>query len=110
MRTARSAVSTLRRPRCARRAWSPPWAPTTSATWPHRYSTSPSRQAVPATPRTSPRTRRTWPTTSGPWATDSALILGGDCSILLGTALGLRAAQGAPIGLVYVDAHADYAT
>jgi len=39
-----------------------------------------------------------------------ALILGGDCSILLGTALGLRAAQGAPIGLVYVDAHADYAT
>lgn len=39
-----------------------------------------------------------------------ALVLGGDCSILLGTALGLRAARSAPIGLVYVDAHADYAT
>jgi arginase len=38
------------------------------------------------------------------------LLLGGDCSILLGTLLGLRRARGAPVGLVYVDAHADYAT
>jgi arginase len=38
------------------------------------------------------------------------LLLGGDCSILLGGLLGLRAAKRAPVGLVYVDGHADYGT
>jgi arginase len=38
------------------------------------------------------------------------LLLGGDCSILLGGLLGARRVGGAPVGLVYVDAHADFAT
>lgn len=36
------------------------------------------------------------------------LLLGGDCSILLGALLGVR--RGAAIGVAYVDAHADFAT
>jgi arginase len=39
-----------------------------------------------------------------------ALVLGGDCSIVLGCLLGARRTAGNPIGLVYVDAHADFAT
>ena len=39
-----------------------------------------------------------------------ALVLGGDCSIVLGCLLGLRPAAAEPIGLAYVDAHADFAT
>ena len=38
------------------------------------------------------------------------VVLGGDCSIVLGSLLGVRAALRAPIGLVYIDAHADFAT
>ncbi len=38
------------------------------------------------------------------------LLLGGDCSILLGALLGVREARRAPVGLVYVDAHADFGT
>jgi arginase len=38
------------------------------------------------------------------------LLLGGDCSILLGALLGLRNGGRAPLGLVYIDAHADFAT
>jgi arginase len=38
------------------------------------------------------------------------LVLGGDCSIVLGDLLGVRRACQAPIGLVYLDAHADFAT
>lgn len=38
------------------------------------------------------------------------VLLGGDCSILLGALLGFRSTLRAPIGLVYVDAHADFAT
>lgn len=38
------------------------------------------------------------------------VLLGGDCSILLGSLLGLRVAGRAPVGLVYVDGHADFAT
>jgi arginase len=38
------------------------------------------------------------------------LLLGGDCSILLGGLLGVRRATGGPVGLAYVDAHADFAT
>jgi arginase len=38
------------------------------------------------------------------------LLLGGYCSILLGALLGLRNAWAAPIGQVYIDAHADFAT
>ncbi|HEX6309904.1 MAG TPA: arginase family protein [Longimicrobiales bacterium] len=37
------------------------------------------------------------------------VVLGGDCSIVLGCLLGVRKA-GSRIGLAYVDAHADYAT
>jgi arginase len=37
------------------------------------------------------------------------LLLGGDCSVVLGALLGARAAAPSP-GLVYVDAHADFAT
>ncbi len=38
------------------------------------------------------------------------LVLGGDCSIVLGCLLGLRRSSRSPIGLAYVDAHADFAT
>jgi arginase len=38
------------------------------------------------------------------------VLLGGDCSILLGALLGLRNAGAVPVGLVYIDAHADFAT
>ncbi len=38
-----------------------------------------------------------------------ALVLGGDCSIVLGCLLGARQAAGRQVGLVYVDAHADFA-
>ena len=38
------------------------------------------------------------------------LLLGGDCSIMLGALAGLRRALGAPVGVAYVDAHADFAT
>jgi arginase len=39
-----------------------------------------------------------------------ALVLGGDCSIVLGCLLGARRAMSGPLGLVYVGAHADFAT
>lgn len=43
----------------------------------------------------------------GPTADDAfVLLLGGDCSVLLGALLGL----GPGVGLVYVDGHADFAT
>ena len=37
------------------------------------------------------------------------VVLGGDCSIVLGCLLG-AARHGGPVGLAYVDAHADFAT
>lgn len=36
------------------------------------------------------------------------LVLGGDCSIVLGCLLGVRQARGSRTGLAYVDAHADF--
>jgi arginase len=39
-----------------------------------------------------------------------AVVLGGDCSIILGCLLGARRTAGGSVGLVYVDAHADFAT
>lgn len=38
------------------------------------------------------------------------LVLGGDCSILLGCLLGVQARDGERAGLVYVDGHTDFAT
>ena len=42
------------------------------------------------------------------------LVLGGDCSIVLGSLLGLRRPDGRPggrrVGLAYIDGHADFAT
>ncbi len=38
------------------------------------------------------------------------LVVGGDCSIVLGAVLGGRAAARGPIGLAYLDGHADFAT
>jgi len=38
------------------------------------------------------------------------VVLGGDCSIVLGALLGARQAAGADVGLAYVDGHADFAT
>ncbi len=38
------------------------------------------------------------------------LVLGGDCSIVLGCLLGLHAPTRSRVGMVYVDAHADFAT
>ena len=38
------------------------------------------------------------------------VVLGGDCSIVLGCLLGARRTVRGPVGLAYVDAHADYAT
>lgn len=48
----------------------------------------------------------------GAAAADESFVvaLGGDCSIVLGCLLGVRQAGRARIGLVYVDAHADFAT
>ncbi len=39
-----------------------------------------------------------------------ALVLGGDCSIVLGSLLGLRRAGLGRVGLAYIDGHADFAT
>lgn len=39
-----------------------------------------------------------------------ALVLGGDCSIVLGCLLGARARGPQPVGLAYVGAHADFGT
>lgn len=39
-----------------------------------------------------------------------ALLLGGDCSVVLGSLLGLQRAHRAPVGLAYIDGHADFAT
>jgi arginase len=38
------------------------------------------------------------------------LVLGGDCSIVLGSLLGLRQAGRSRVGLAYIDGHADFAT
>jgi arginase len=38
------------------------------------------------------------------------LLLGGDCSIILGGLVGVRRAAAGVVGLAYVDAHADFAT
>jgi arginase len=38
------------------------------------------------------------------------VLLGGDCSIVLGALLGVKRSVGGPVGLVYVDGHADFAT
>jgi arginase len=38
------------------------------------------------------------------------LVLGGDCSIVLGCLLGAKRAERGAVGLVYLDAHADFAT
>jgi len=37
------------------------------------------------------------------------LVVGGDCSVVLACLLGARKKAGAGLGLVYIDAHADYA-
>ena len=39
-----------------------------------------------------------------------AVVLGGDCSIVLGCLLGARKSAQGSVGLVYVDAHADFGT
>ena len=39
-----------------------------------------------------------------------AVVLGGDCSIVLGCLLGARKCAQGPVGLVYIDAHADFGT
>lgn len=39
-----------------------------------------------------------------------AVVLGGDCSVVLGCLLGAKRTAGGAVGLVYVDAHADFAT
>ena len=39
-----------------------------------------------------------------------ALVLGGDCSVVLGGLLGAARGRGGPVGLAYIDAHADFAT
>lgn len=38
------------------------------------------------------------------------VVIGGDCSIVLGCLLAARKRLGGPVGLVYLDAHADFAT
>ncbi|MCI0347816.1 MAG: arginase family protein [Acidobacteriales bacterium] len=38
------------------------------------------------------------------------LVVGGDCSIVLGSLLGVRQSSRTSVGLIYVDAHADFAT
>ena len=39
-----------------------------------------------------------------------AVVMGGDCSIVLGSLLGARKSAQGSVGLVYVDAHADFGT
>jgi len=39
-----------------------------------------------------------------------AVVLGGDCSIVLGCLLGARQSARGPVGLAYFDAHADFGT
>ena len=38
------------------------------------------------------------------------VLLGGDCSIVLGGLLGARRVSNSPLGLIYVDGHSDFAT
>ncbi len=38
------------------------------------------------------------------------LVLGGDCSIVLGSLLGIRSRRDLPVGLAYLDGHADFAS
>lgn len=38
------------------------------------------------------------------------LLLGGDCSVVLGGLLGIQRAGHSPVGLVYLDGHADFGT
>jgi arginase len=38
------------------------------------------------------------------------IVLGGDCSLVVGTVAGARQALGAPVGLIYLDANADLNT
>jgi len=38
------------------------------------------------------------------------IVLGGDCTLVLGALAGARAALGRPVGIVYIDAHADLNT
>ena len=40
----------------------------------------------------------------------SALLLGGDCTLIAGSLAGARRALGRPVGVVYLDAHADLNT
>ena len=39
-----------------------------------------------------------------------AVVLGGDCSIVLGCLLGVRRSAHGSVGLIYLDAHADFGT
>jgi arginase len=39
-----------------------------------------------------------------------AVVLGGDCSIVLGCLLGARKSAQGSVGLIYIDAHADFGT
>src|SRR5690606_30032618 len=43
-------------------------------------------------------------------AGDFVLLIGGECSIVLGALLGARRGGGGEVGLAYVDGHADFAT
>lgn len=43
-------------------------------------------------------------------AGDFVLLIGGDCSVVLGALLGARQGAGGEVGLAYVDGHADFAT
>lgn len=38
------------------------------------------------------------------------LVIGGDCSVILGSLLGIRATTDAPVALAYLDGHADFAS
>jgi len=38
------------------------------------------------------------------------VVAGGDCSIVLGSLLGMSRSKQGPVGLVYIDAHADFGT
>ncbi len=38
------------------------------------------------------------------------ILLAGDCSVVLGALSGMRQATGRPVGLAYIDGHADFAT
>ena len=93
-------------------AWCNAWGP---ATWamssrPHIVTTYVQRAERGTKPRSAPIAGRSASVWRRPPAAAVCIVLGGDCSIVLGSLLGARKSAQGSVGLVYIDAHADFGT